>query len=422
MRRSSGKSFMGTKFTCIAATIVCLFGASLIMPPASQAEDKVIKIGAIAPLSGPLQPIGVNCKRGLLMAVDKINKAGGIKSMGGAKFKVVFEDDEAKPNVGMAVAERLIKQEKVDVLMGAYTSSVSFPVTQVAERYKVPIMVPTSAKDEITERGFQYTFRLVNKASDIAKHQLDFLVWLSKTKGVPIKTVGLLFEDSGWGQSLAKNHRKLIKKYGFEVVADLSYSKDTKDVRSTILKLKAAKPDVVIQESYTMDAILITKTMNELQFYAKAIVGTGTGHSNAGYHKGTGNLKAYMMQWEGWNPAIPLPEVKALDKEFQKMYNMHLDVYAAYWYTSMFSLAKAYEMTGSLDKQKLMEALHKVKLNYKENGNLCLFPIYYDKSGQDPDAAGIFTQWINGKMEIIYPENGATAKAVFPVPPWSDRK
>jgi branched-chain amino acid transport system substrate-binding protein len=111
-----------------------------------------------------------------------------------------------------------------------------------------------------------------------------------------------------------------------------------------------------------------------------------------------------------------------VDEKFQELYDKHIDVYAAYWYTSMFSLAKAYEMSGSLDKQKLMEALHKVRLDFKEPGNLCLFPIFYDESGQDTEAAGLFTQWINNKMEIIYPENGATAKPVFPVPPWSERK
>ena len=399
--------------------ILAVFYVSYSQP--AQANQKVIKLGIIAPLSGPLQPIGINCKRGVMMAIERINNDGGIKSMGGAKFEIITGDSEAKPDVGMAEAERLIKQEEVNALMGAYTSSVSFPVTQVAERYKTPIIVPTSGKDEITERGFKYTFRLMNKASSVVKEQLEFIKSMSKDTGVPVKTIGLLIEDSGWGQSIAKGHRKLIPEYGFKIVADLTYPKDAKDLRSTVLKLKAANPDVVIQESYTMDAIMITKTMHELQFYAKAIVGTGTGHSNVDYFKATGKLKDYMMQWEGWNPAIPLKEVKRVREEFKKRYGSTIDVYAAFWYSGVYQLAKSYEAAGTLDKQKLMETLHKVKLNYKEKGNLCLWPIHYDSAGQNPDAAGLFTQWIIGEMEVIYPPAGATAKWVFPVPPWSKR-
>jgi branched-chain amino acid transport system substrate-binding protein len=135
------------------------------------------------------------------LAIDHINRDGGIKSLGGAKIRLIFGDDEAKPDVAMAEAERLIKSEKVDALLGAYTSSCSFPVTQVAEANRIPIIVPASAKDEITERGFKYTFRLVGKASKIGSEQINFLNWLSKKNKVPVQTLGLLFEDSAWGQS-----------------------------------------------------------------------------------------------------------------------------------------------------------------------------------------------------------------------------
>ncbi len=385
------------------------------------AEPKEVKIGVVVPLTGPVASIGIACQRGLILAVDHINQDGGIKSLGGAKIKLFFGDDEAKPDVAMAEAERLIKNEKVDALVGAYTSSCSFPVTQVAEANRIPIIVPASAKDEITERGFKYTFRLVGKASKIGSEQINFIKWLSKTTNVPITTVGLLFEDSAWGQSLAKNIRELVPNAGYKIVSDLSYPANTKDVRSTVLRLKSAKPDVVIQESYTMDAILITKTMHELQFDCKGIVGTGTGHSSPDYHAGTGGLDEYMMQWEGWSTSIPLKEVQERAKGFQERFKLPMDPFAALFYSSGYALVNAMNNAGSVDKDKVREAMSKLNIKVGEKGNLFLYPSTFDENGQAP-AEGVYTQRLKGKMDVLYPESGATTKPVFPIPLWGKRK
>lgn len=376
------------------------------------AEPKEVKIGVVVPLTGPVASIGTACQRGTILAVDHINLDGGIKSLGGAKIRLIFGDDEAKPDVAMAEAKRLIKSEKVDALLGAYTSSCSFPVTQVAEANRIPIIVPASAKDEITERGFKYTFRLVGKASKIGSEQINFLNWLSKKNKVPVQTLGLLFEDSAWGQSLVKNIRDLVSNAGYKIVADLSYPANTKDVRSTILRLKSAKPDFVIQESYTMDAILITKTMHEVQFDCKGVLGTGTGHSSPDYHVGTGGLDEYMMQWEGWSTSIPLKEVQERAKEFQERFKLPMDPFAALFYSSAYALVNGINNAGTVDKGKVRETLSKQNIKVGEKGNLFLYPSTFDENGQAP-AEGVYTQRLKGKMEVLYPESGATINPVF---------
>lgn len=412
---------MQKKLSYVLICMAVMAGLMILCSGVGLAADnpKEVKWGIILPLTGPVAPIGINCQRGTILAVEHINKEGGIKSLGGAKIKLVFGDDEAKPDVAMAEAERLIKKEKVDALIGAYTSSCTLPVTQVAEKYEIPIIVPGSGKDEITERGFKYTFRLVGKASSIAKEQLGFVQWL--TKKSPIKTIGLLYEDSGWGQSWSKGVKDLFPKMGYAIVADLPYSAQTKDVRSTILRLKAGNPDLVLQESYTADAILITKTMHELQFYTKGIIGAGSGHSNADYHAATGNLKETVMQWEGWNRNIPVQEIKARGEEFQEKFKAPIDVFAAWWYTSSYILAKAMDNAKSVDKKKVRDALSKTNIKGGEKGNLNFFSIAFDEHGQ-ASPISVFTQWINGKMEIVYPEIVATAKVVFPAPQWAERK
>ena len=142
------------------AVAIAVFG-----PAAANAADKVVKVGNILPLSGPSASVGQQAKYAREVAIDEINSAGGIKSLGGAKIEMVYADSKGDPTVGVAEAERLINTEKVNVLMGAWNSSVTYPSTAVAERYGIPFIVPVSVRDTITERGFKYVFRIAAKDS-----------------------------------------------------------------------------------------------------------------------------------------------------------------------------------------------------------------------------------------------------------------
>ena len=401
---------------------------SLVLVPIwgiSQGAETIseVKIGVITPLSGPLSSIGTAAKRGAMLAAERINNEGGIKSLGGAKIKLLFGDDEAKPNIGMAEAERLIKQDKVDALIGAYTSSVSFPMTQVAERYKVPVVVPASAKDEITERGFKYTFRLCDKASGYSKGGLSFIEWLYETNNIPVKTIGLLYEDSGWGKAYTNSLKKHLQQSGseYEIVVDLPYSKETKDLRATILKLKAANPDVVVQVSYTIDAILAIKTMHELGYFPKALVTGGSGHTVPDFYKSVGELSEFIYVTEPFSPMLPVGEVKARADEFEKKYDTPMDMYGAFFYTGLYIIADALERAGSVDKAKIRDALTKVNIEVGKKGNLFPYAATFDDQGQAP-ATTSFCQWKSGIKEIVYPTATATAKPVIPAPDWKARQ
>jgi branched-chain amino acid transport system substrate-binding protein len=412
----------GTTLWSLVLPVLCiagLFGLSGHAIGAGAPEE--IEVGVVFPLTGPVSSIGIAKQRGLSMAIDEINAAGGIKALGGAKIKLIFGDDEAKPANAMAEGERLIKQEKVTVLIGSYTSSCSFPLTQVAEANKIPIIVGSSAKKEITERGFKYTFRTELKAPWIGRDEINFMNWLGKETGESIKTVALLFEDSGWGQSWSSSIRPLLKESGYKKIADLSYPKDTKDARSYILKLKAAKPDLTILESYTEDAILLQKTMHELQFECKGVLATGTGHSSPFFHEGVGGLDNYLILWESWSPELPLPGLKAMAKKFLDQFGTPIDPFSAKAYTVGYILAGALERAGSVEKDKIRDALRQTKMNPGENGNTHPYVIEYDEDGQAVNAVGVVSQWLNGKKEVLWPPEFATKKPVFPIPPWSER-
>jgi len=165
--------------------LIVTFGFVLMMwgnsAPALAAD---VVIGNILPLSGPVAPIGKVGREIREMAVEEINAAGGIKSMGGAKLKMIYADSRGDPKVAMTEAERLITKDKVVCITGAYQSAVTYPSTEVAERYKVPYLVPVSVRDAITERGFKYTFRVAAKASWYARDQINFIKALGERTGL----------------------------------------------------------------------------------------------------------------------------------------------------------------------------------------------------------------------------------------------
>jgi ABC-type branched-subunit amino acid transport system substrate-binding protein len=128
-----------SKFTAAAAALALMLGI-----PGIGSAAQTVTIGNIIPLSGPSAPVGVQGKNAREMAVQEINAAGGIKSLGGAKLKMIYADSKSDPTTGVSEAERLINSEKVNLLTGCWNSAVTYPTTQVAERYGIPFVVPVS--------------------------------------------------------------------------------------------------------------------------------------------------------------------------------------------------------------------------------------------------------------------------------------
>lgn len=220
----------------------------------AQAENEV-SIGFVLPLSGASATIGNQTRLGAVVAAEQINGAGGIKSLGGAKLKLIFADSQSKPDVGAAETERLIQREKVAMIVGAYNSAVTFPASEVAERYKTPWLVTGAVKDEITERGFKYVFRPNNKAQYDAREQIDAIDLLKQETGKGPARIGLFYEGTDWGRSHVAAIQKLVTARGMQVVLNESYPPNQVDFSAQLLKIRAAKPDAMLVVAYTPDHI-----------------------------------------------------------------------------------------------------------------------------------------------------------------------
>ncbi|MGA2464465.1 MAG: ABC transporter substrate-binding protein [Thermodesulfobacteriota bacterium] len=408
-----------TKNFAIVGVMVLFFGVAFLFPFNCFGIEEV-KVGIIFPVTGPIAKTGITYFKACEYAVDKINSTGGIKSLGGAKIKLLKADSQASNEIGMSETERLIG-EGVVAILGAYQSGVTYPCSQIAERNKVPWLVTGAIADELTERGLKYTFRAHPKTSYYAKDLYEFLEAMRKTRGLTIKTAGLLYENTLYGQSVAKNQKEFAPKYGFQIVVDIPYPHGTSDVSAEITKLKAAKPDVVFQSSYIGDAILITKKMKELNLNTMGIIASGAAHHQPEFIRDLGPLSEYFYVVCGWNSGLKIPGQKEIVEDFEKRYQEPMKEDGAIAISTMNILKDALERAASSDRQKVREALAKTKLSSGEKGVILPYNIEFGPNGENIHEKVIIDQILGGVRTTVFPPQIAVKNPVFPIPKWEQR-
>lgn len=418
-KRSFRLTKLGILVFALACALVFVSGASVLA-----ADVKEVKIGNILPLSGPSASVGLQNQWAIELATDKINKAGGIKALGGAKLINVFTDSKGDPNVGATAAEQLINTDKVVLVSGAWNSAVTKPSTQVAERYGIPYVVPVSVNDAITERGFKYTFRIAAKDSWWARDQFRFLDDMKKATKTDLKTIAFVYENGDWGSGMKEQWTKLAAQFGYKIVLDEPYPSTTSDLTPVVMKIKAAKPDVLLLTSNAADAILLTNTMATYKVKAKAIIGTGGGHADPSFRKTTGKNCENMFDVVEWETDLDRPQIPALNKEFKDLHKIDLAGESVDAFASVYVIADALERAKSTDPKKLRDALAATNL-CGGKGKLGIDILSYDcvtfdEHGQNKNAGIVLVQFrdVNGTMErvTVWPVARKGIKPVFPMP------
>ncbi len=419
----------------VAALVVIIVIAAVAVAFLMQSTGpkvKEIKVGVVIPLSGKLAETGADLKRGLEFAVEQINSAGGVKSLGGAKIVLIYGDSAGKPETGAAEAERLITEEKVVAIVGSYQSSVTKTVSEVCERYHVPMLNPESASPTLTERGYKWFFRSTPHDGTFAKQHVEFVNWLNKKYGNQIKRVAIIHEDTEWGTGSANAWKKYFSEAGYEIVKVISYHAATiTSMDSEIDSLKAANPDIVLIASYVQDAILFVQTAKQRNFCPKAILAQDAGFINPSYVQQVGKDGFYIFSRAtfNWDLFEKVPKLKKVNDAYKAKYGVDLNGNSARDYTGIWVLYYALEEAGkkaSPDnlqefRKALRDALAKVEIPADE----LIMPwkgVKFDEKGQNILGQGIVIQMMeDGKYHTIYPEEYATAEPVFPMPPWDQR-
>jgi len=404
------------------ALLLCLVGSS-------SAQQRVVKIGAIYPLTGNLATTGLDCKRGVEMAVEIINgkydlslplaKTEGLPDLGGAKIEVIFGDSKGDPRNGMAEAERLVTQEKVVAVIGAYQSAVTKTASQATERLKIPFVNSDSTSPTLTERGFKYFFRPECTDTIFARNQFEFLQDIKKKTGMKLESVALLYENTEWGANVGKEEQKYAKEFQYKILEDIPYSQNATDVSSEVGKLIKGKPDVLLHASYITDAILYTKTFKELGFAPKGLL-TMAGYLEPDYLKTVKADGNYMVVRSTFalDLAKRKPLVAQVNDLFKKKFGMDMSGNAARSFTAPFVVAEAINRAKSTDPEPLTKALTETNIP----GDQIINPwkgIKFDpKTHQNIYATGILVQTQNEQYFTVWPFDMASKDVIWPFPGW----
>lgn len=396
---------IGRKSTIIFFALVF----SLLLVNAAVAAN--IKVGIVLPLTGEQAKFGEIEKRSFQMAADEINAKGGVK---GNKLELLFEDDTGKPDVGRSAVEKLISRENVPVLTGAYSSSVTAAITAVAQQFKVPFLVTTGSADEVTEKKYDYVFRINPPASEYPASVITFLQEVAKPK-----TAVILYENSLFGQSSSKSFEADCAKLGIKVLTKEGYNKGAVDFKPMLTKVKAQNPDLVYMVSYVMDAALLMRQAKELNFNPKVFIGGGAGFTLPEFQKNAGSAAEYVYSATLWVETVPYPGAMDYFKKYRTKYKEDTEYHGAEAYASLYVVADALKRAKSITPKDVRDALAATDM-MTAFGPVKF--VSYGKKTQQNKLPTFMVQWQKGSLETVWPKEVAKKKYVFPVPEWNKRK
>lgn len=406
-----------------AASLVVAFAAT------AQAQDKVVKIGAVFPLSGNAASAGIHAKAAIETAMDIINnahpelgnfplaKSAGLSGLGGAKVNVVFADNQGSPATGQNQALRLITEEKVVALTGSYQSGITLTASAIAEKYGIPFVNGESVAANLTERGFKWFFRTTPVASDFAKLYHDFLKDM-KASGVKTDSVAIVHENTEYGTSVASVIAAQFKAQGQPIALDIAYSANTTDVQSQVLQLKEKKPDVVIMVSYASDAILFAKTMQSLDYKPPMIIADDSGFSDPSFIKTVGKISQGVLNRSSWDVGKPGSVTYIVNEMYKKKSGDEMDDTAARQMEGFLVLMEAIDRAGSTEPAKIQAALKATDLK-ADQLMIGYKGVKFDDKGQNSLASGLIIQLQDGEHYVaVWPKESAMKAPVLPYKGW----
>ncbi|MBU1902715.1 MAG: ABC transporter substrate-binding protein [Proteobacteria bacterium] len=414
----------------------------LIVPSGALAVEE-IKIGVIYPLTGGAAAAGRELRAGAELAAQIANNVmadlpmtmaqnAGVKSLGGAKIKLIFKDHEGNPTLGADLAKKLIHDDKVDGILGCYHSSVTKTVSAVCEQYGVPMINGSSTSPELTLRGFKWFWRTTPHDKLFTKDLFELLKGLTegKVKGVPavpkkdIMILASACEKTEWGSHVSELIQNFSKEYGFGLKKSLLYAAKSVDLSSEVRSLKAAKPDVMLFASYTSDAILMVKTLKAQKANPKIIWGQNAGFETPEFRSTLGtDIVGFLTR------SVFVPKVVEIKKLAGKVNNMYkkktgndLSGASARSFTGLQAWVAILEKAGATKPAAIQAAANSIEI---PGSQLVVpwkgikFSTSGDELGQNIWGSGIIGQYQLAKdgqvdMEIVYPFDVTSASMVYP--------
>ncbi len=393
-------------------TIVTVIAITLFLFPAtctgSNATDS-LKVGVVLPLTGEYAQIAKIQRNSMLLAVDEINLAGGVK---GRPVTVIIEDDNSQPDLARAAAEKMIEKDRVLHLTGACRSEAGWSIAAIAEQRRIPFLITSGAVDEITEQNWKYVFRLAPPLSQYLEPLLSFLA-----KVVHPRRLAIVYENSMYGTKSADLLAQAFQKTGGEVVAREVYEMGVTDFRPILTRVKNAQPDVVFMSSSAIEGALLMRQSQELNLTPKVFVGGALGFTLMQFTLEAGLASDDVFSIDLWSPRLPYVGARKYFYDYVFRYLSSTNYHGAQAYACMQVIADALKRAKSLTPDGVRQALAETDMQ------TAFGPVSFESKGkktQQNYAPTFLGQWQGGTLEIVWPTEFASAHYIYPVSQWQE--
>jgi len=413
------------KVTKLFTTFLSALALTLVSISSSFAkvEGEYIVLGAAVSLTGKYSSNGVHTQNGYNLAVERINSMGGVE-VGGKKYKfeIIYYDDESNSGRAAQLAERLIKQDGVKYMLGPYSSGLTKAMAPVTEKYKIPMVEANGASRSLFTKGYKYLFAVLAPANLYLDVAIDLAV--EKNGGKPVK-VAMAFEQDAFSQDVRLGILDAAKRTGSKIIIDDKLPKELNDMASTLAKVKATKPDVLVVSGHTKGALTAVRQIAEMKVDVPMLAMT---HCDAAkLSKQHGKDAEYALCASQWHKTLSYKDNffgsgKKYDKDFKKEFGYAPPYQAAESSAALLVYKDAFERAQSFDTTKVRDALAATDMQ-TFYGNIKFAP-----GGQNVSKPMVLFQVICNKdgssceNKVVAPTKWASAKLVHPVPSWSKRK
>jgi branched-chain amino acid transport system substrate-binding protein len=395
----------------LAGAVIC---AAWVMLGAAtgMAQPAEIVVGAPHSLTGGFGEGGRQAVAGLQIAVDQINQSGGIKSLGGAKIRLIPADTSSdNPAQASSVTRRLITQDKAVLLVGCQVSSMTLAAQIEAERGEIPLL-STSYADAIVAKGYKYIFKIAPRSSALSSTAIDYILALYKDmKGRDVKRVAVFYGSDASSQSIGRGVISDSKKRGLDVAATVPFQNGLADPSAVVSSILSSQPEVIFLISTPDDTILITRALRNLGVKAP-IVGSGTGISVKTLAEALGPQADNLMGTLAWNYDLPIKGVSDFIALYKTAFpkEPYAPQEAGEGYAIGMVIRDVLEKTASTDPKKLRDALASVDAPSILPGNA----IRFAENGQNSAIVPILVGWKNSRLHTMWPKEYQTVTPDLP--------
>jgi branched-chain amino acid transport system substrate-binding protein len=397
-------------FLALTIAIPVVGCASRTAAPAAQAPE-TIKVGAVVPLTGRYASLGEQVKNGYEIAVDDLNRAGGVMVRDynqRIRLELKLLDDESDPTKAVQRLEAH-NADQVTALLGGAGSDLHAAAAAIAEKNKTPYVGVAFALYQVHQKQFKYLFSPFPKSPGLAKLTFDMMDSLNPK---PTR-VAIFAEKTDWGAEMDELWRKEAQSRGYQIVTDETYALGSQDFSPMILAAKSANAEAVLALPSPPDGMAIAKQMKELDFTPKFLYFIRAPDGLI-WSQNLGKDGDYFIHSAGWSSQVRFPGAQEMVQQHQTRYNKSAEALTGAAYSAVQVLAAAIERAGKLDRDAIRDGLTATDMMTVAG------PMKFNADGTGQGVV-VATQWQDGKSQLVWPRDIAAAPLAYPAPPWRDR-